>query len=168
MKRTSLYSLLSLIALGVSFAETAAEEMKQSTSSQTVLAKAARMETEGVTNKAFDVQKKEQRSMFDGMTILGSSGQWTVVPSNAFLAKSPVLTKYVLEKPNGTYTQWAEFSRRNRVWLMSHEVTADTIKGENPITEKQLESFQKSRKVIVATYKNSPISVLQAKPKSTE
>lgn len=164
MKQTILFSLLLLLSFGVSMAETTKENKKR----KTVLARAAEMEKDGVENKVFDVQKKEQRSMLDGMTILGSTGQWTVVPSNAFLSKLPILTKYVLEKPKGSYTQWPEFSRRNRGWLTSHEVSIETIKGEDPITEKELEAFKRSLKVVVATYKNSPVSILPAQPKSKE
>lgn len=166
MKRVLLLNLLTLLALGVCFGETAAEK-KRRLSSQTVLAKAAQNETEGIVNKSFEV-KKQERSMFDGMTILGSTGQWTIVPANAFLARSAVLSRYVLEEAAGTYVQWAEFSRRNRGWLKSHEVTIETIKGEEPITDEQLESFLKSRKVVVATYKSSPVSVLPARPKTKE
>lgn len=167
MKTALLFSLVSLLALGVSLAETAEEKKKRMLSGRSVLAIAKQSETEGVVNKSFDVEKQE-RSMLDGMTILGSAGQWTVVPANAFLAKSPILQKYVLEKPNGTFTQWSAFSSRNRAWLDSHEVTVETIKGDDPITEEQLEAFEKSRKAIVATYNGSPVSVLPPKPKIKE
>jgi len=136
-------------------------------SSRSVLAIAKQSETDDVANKSFDVEK-QKRSMFDGMTVLGSTGEWTIVPSNAFLAKSAILSNYVLDKPNGNYVQWSEFSSRNRAWLNSHEVTIGTIKGEDPITEEQLETFAKSRKVIVATYNGSPVSVLPPQPKSKE
>lgn len=167
MKSTLLFSLLSLFFLGVSFAETAEEKKKRLLSSRSVLAIAKQGETEEVANKSFDVEK-QKRSMLDGMTILGSAGQWTMVPSNAFLAKTAMLPQFVLEKPDGKYVQWAEFNQRNRGWLKSHEVTVETIKGEDPISEEQLEAFEKSRKVVVATYNNSPIGVLPPKPKSKE
>ena len=66
MKRTLLFGLLLLCPLGVSMAETSNENKKR----QTVVARAAEMEKEGVANKSFDVKKEEKRSMLEGMTIL--------------------------------------------------------------------------------------------------
>ena len=161
MKCTVPVSLLLLALPSLLVAEDAAGNEKEGGAKrETIVDLAVKKEAEGKANKAFDVENPKERSMFEGMTILASSGQWTIVPKNAILAMPPAMVFHVVDKPAGEFTQWPEFSRRNRGWLISHEVGIETIKGLDPFSEKETKLFKSSFKVVVATYNNSPVSVI--------
>ncbi len=97
--------------------------------------------------------------------ILASSGFHTVVPRGAVLVVPQTHAKRKVAKPTGVFTIWPKFLRKNYGWIHKYEVTLDQASGKTPISDEKMESLKSMGKVVVAVYKNNPISVLPAKPK---
>lgn len=98
--------------------------------------------------------------------ILVSSGFHTVVPKHAVLVVPDRLQQKKASKPSGRFIIWPKFLNKNYGWLYKQEVTLDQASGKTPLTEEKMEQLKSLGKVVVAVYKNNPISVLP--PKTTE
>ncbi len=96
--------------------------------------------------------------------ILASSGFHTVVPRGAVLVVPERHAKRKISKPTGVFTIWPKFLRKNYGWIYKYEVTLDQASGKTPISAEKMESLKGMGKIVVAVYKNNPISVLPAKP----
>lgn len=95
--------------------------------------------------------------------ILVSSGYHTVVPKHAVLAVPERLKDRVPSKPNGKFIIWPKFLQKNFGWIHKHPVTWDQASGKTPITQEKMDHLRSLGKVVVAVYKNNPVSVLPSK-----
>lgn len=98
--------------------------------------------------------------------ILTSDGLHTVVPKHAILFTPERLAHRKVAKPTGRFVIWPNFLSKNYGWIYKYEVTLDQASGKTPITEEQMLKIKSLGKVVVAVYKNGPISVLPPKTQS--
>jgi hypothetical protein len=70
----------------------------------------------------------------------------------------------VLSKPQGDFTFWPNFLKRNQAWLAAKEVTLTLSRGNAQEANALLKSVSRDPRVLVATYKGGPITILEAAP----
>lgn len=108
------------------------------------------------TKPALALKKKDY---YAGTTILVAGEDHTVVPQGAVLSLPPKLANMVVEKPQGTLMIWPEFIKKHYRLITTKEVSYETAKGEDPISEKEKKAFSIGGKVVIAVYKKNPIEV---------
>ena len=103
----------------------------------------------------------KKRDYYAGTTILVSGSEHTVVPEGAVISLPPNMSKMVSEKPQGTLVMWPVFIKKYSPQFATKEVSWETAKGDDPISEKEKKAFTMGGKVVVAVYKKNPISVIE-------
>ncbi len=97
--------------------------------------------------------------IYKSSELLGSNGVHTLLPRKSVLFVPDHLKDKVLKERKGELVLWPQFLKENYLWLQTREVSLAIAKGEEPFSEAIQEIIPRSRKVIVAVYKRSPISV---------
>lgn len=91
--------------------------------------------------------------------ILVSGGEWTFVPKESVIHIHESLESKVREKPEGKFSRWENFAKKNRSWLWTHEVTMQQATGESEIASSIIDRFTIRPLVVVATLKGGPITL---------
>lgn len=104
-----------------------------------------------------------QRDLIADSTVLCYGGSLTLVPKGAVLHLPEKLQDRVGVKPNVQVKTWRDFYGANRGWIRAIEVTRDQAIGHAPLPEATLATIEDSSSLVIATYKNGPISVLPLK-----
>lgn len=104
-----------------------------------------------------------KKDYYAGTTILASGGEHTVIPVGAVLNVPLNLTGMVVEKPQGKLLIWPKFMKKYARFVATKEVSWQTAKGEDPISEKDKKAFSIGSKVVVAVFNKNPISVMEPK-----
>ncbi len=107
------------------------------------------------------------RGFYDGSTILAvvDDGVHAVVPQGALINIPPKLNAMVVKKPVGKLLRWPDFLEKYSKLLATREVSWETAKGEDPISDKEKKNFSIAGKIVVAVFKKNPITVLEPPPK---
>lgn len=109
-----------------------------------------------VKNNVINLQEK-----FDFITF---NGQTTLVPKTALLQiPEKYKTRVNNHKPGSKILSWKDFYSLNGEWISSVEVTLAQAKAETPISPEVLETLSKNQNLVVAVYKDEPISVRHPK-----
>lgn len=144
----------------------ASDPQTQSAPTMEQLARKLDLERESDGERGSVAVPRAEKSMLDGMVILVDARHWTVVPANSVLSAPPRYASYVGGDANGKkYLQWFEFLGRNPSWLSSYAVDLEVIKGSRSFSDAEYRQLEKSRHVVIATFKNGPVSVLAPKEK---
>ncbi len=109
-----------------------------------------------------------KRDYYAGTTILVSGGEHTVIPVGAVLNIPTNLTSMVVKKPQGKLLIWPAFVKKYARFVTTQEVSWQTAKGEDPISEKDKKAFSIGSKVVVAVFNKNPISVMEPKVEEAE
>lgn len=111
------------------------------------------------------VEKLGARDYYAGTTILVVGDEHSVVPQGAVINVPPKLTSMVAKKPHGKLVIWPEFVKKHSYMIATKEVSWQTAKGEDPLTDKEKRLLSVGGKLVVAVFGNNPISVMPPKPK---
>lgn len=84
----------------------------------------------------------------------------TLVPKRAILHIPKNLADRLNYKGGVTIQTWPEFFAANRSWITTIEVSRAQAEGKVLLEEETRKQMPRSRNLIVATFKGSPISVL--------
>lgn len=103
-------------------------------------------------------------SLWSRSIILTDGENFTLVPVGSILHLPAELRSHVATKPQGQFTFWPNFLRRNGTWLAAHEVTLEMSKGDAKQAKTVFASISKDRRLLVAVYKNGPVTVLEPAP----
>ncbi|MFK5922240.1 MAG: hypothetical protein QM496_08680 [Verrucomicrobiota bacterium] len=120
----------------------------------------------GVNPLKKDLKSKgiaKKRDYYDGTTILVAGDEHTVVPEGAVINLPTKLAAMVVKKPKGALLIWPEFIKKYARFVTTREVSWQTAKGEDPISDKEKKAFMIGGKVVVAVFNKNPISVIEAK-----
>ena len=118
---------------------------------------------------AREVRVVKDKNIYRTSDILSSRGYHTVVPKSCVIFVPENLKgKLVTAKPKGQFILWDEFLKKNHGWLQKMEVTNDESLGRKPVSEAKMQRILRTGKVIIAVYKNRPVSMLQPKVKHDE
>jgi len=102
-----------------------------------------------------------KKDYYEGTTILVAGEDHTVVPQGAVISLPPKLTEMVAQKPRGKLLIWPLFIKKHARYITTKEVSWETAKGNDPITEQEEKAFTIGGKVVIAVYKKNPISVIE-------
>lgn len=103
------------------------------------------------------------RDLIKDSTILCYRGYLTLVPKQSVLHIPEGLKDRIGEKKGVEIKGWKEFYRTNRGWIRTVEVTRDQVLGYKPLPETTLNAIANSTSLVVATFKDGPVSVLPLK-----
>ncbi len=107
-----------------------------------------------------------QSSLWARSIILGDGEKYTLIPVGAILHLPEALRSRVLSKPQGDFTFWPNFLKRNEAWLGAKEVSLTMSRGNAQEAGALLKSISRDPRLLVATYKGGPITILEAAPPS--
>lgn len=114
-------------------------------------------------------RKVKEKNIYRTSDVLVSGGFHTVVPKRCVIFIPQNLTgKLALSKPGGTFIMWDKFLSKNHVWLHKMEVTFEEAVGERAIDKAKMKRVMQTGKVVIAVYKNRPVSMLPLKEKKEE
>ena len=92
--------------------------------------------------------------------ILCLNGSATFIPKRAVLNLPDRFSERFKLKKDSKVLTFPDFYLKNRSWIMTYEVTIEQAFGKEPFDEKKLEWLQRCGRVVVATFKKGPITVL--------
>lgn len=104
--------------------------------------------------------QNSSRDLIKESTVICFNGNLTLVPKRAVLFIPEKLEERIGVKPKQRVKTWADFYQSNRGWIRTVEVSREQAMGQKPISEGILEAIAKSSSLVVATFKNGPISVI--------
>lgn len=96
-------------------------------------------------------------------TILQHGDTYTILPPQAVIHTPKHLRKKITRTPHGRYVAWPTFYVANRNWILTHHLTLEEAKGNQPITPAVLTQFDRINRIVVSVYQNQPISKLASK-----
>jgi len=105
-----------------------------------------------------------QSSLWKSSIILSDGEKFTLVPVGSILHLPAGLRSRVLAKPQGDFTFWPSFLRRNAAWLSAREVSLPLSRGNAQESKALLKSLDRDPRLIVATFKGGPITILEPAP----
>lgn len=109
-----------------------------------------------------------QSSLWRSSIILTDGEKFTLVPVGSVLHLPASLRTHVIDKPQGDFTFWPGFLKRNASWLAAHEVTLKLSRGDAQEANALLKRLSKDPHLVVATYKGGPITILEPAPANSD
>jgi hypothetical protein len=83
-----------------------------------------------------------------------------ILPKGSVIFCPDALTSRVSNRAAGTPVAWSEFLVANRNWISTHEVTLAQVRGEAPLSEGDRKTFATAGRMVIATLRGNPITVL--------
>lgn len=101
--------------------------------------------------------------------LITFNGQTTLVPKKALVLVPQKISARINNHQSGSaVVTWVDFFSQNRGWISTVEVTFAQARGDEPVSPEILEALAKSGNLVVAVFKNSPISVMPLKAVNPE
>lgn len=120
----------------------------------------------GEISSGKQAKPKSQGTLYRGAHILVNRGQHTIIPKGSIIYLPAKDKAKVTETPSGKFTFWPHFIKKNQSWIWLYEITLKQARGLEPIPEHKLKELAKLNRMIVATYKKNPISILAPPPEN--
>lgn len=105
-----------------------------------------------------------QSSLWRTSIIISDGEKFTLVPVGSILHLPAKLRSCIVAKPQGDFTFWPSFLKRNQAWLGAKEVSLSLSRGNVREAEALQKSLVGDPRLLVATYKGGPITVLEPAP----
>jgi hypothetical protein len=121
---------------------------------------AERREAGGSVNPKVLPRKSKGYGLAEFSQFLGFGETGAILPKGSILYCPDSLAAHVLSGPKRAMLGWPDFLAANRNWLITHEVSMAQVKGEVPISESDRASFKAAGKMVIATLRNNPVTVL--------
>jgi hypothetical protein len=121
-----------------------------------------------VSGKKQTKQKSQIPSLYRNAHILVNRGQHTIIPKGSIIYLPSKDKAKVCDKPSGKFTFWPDFIKKNQSWIWLYDITLKQARGLESIPESKLKEFAKLNRMVVATYRKSLISILEAPAKNSE
>ena len=96
--------------------------------------------------------------------FLGEGESSVILPKGAVIHCPEALTAKLLTTPGGKVMPWPEFLIAHRAWVTTREVSQEQIRGEAAFTDSDRASFLSGGKLVVATFRGNPVTVLTPVP----
>jgi hypothetical protein len=100
--------------------------------------------------------------------ILSYNGVATLLPKGSVIFVPEILKSRVGWQENAQLVTWSQFFQNNRGWISTMEIDFEQAKGVAPIEEEKATWLGTSTKLVVATFKKGPITMLPPKAPETE
>ncbi|QJE97727.1 hypothetical protein [Luteolibacter luteus] len=127
---------------------------------------AARREAGGTVSPKIVPRKEKGYGLAEFSQFLSFGETGTILPKGSVLYYPDAHSIRLISGASKTMLSWPDFLTANRSWLATHEVSLAQVKGEAPISESDRASFKAGGKMVVATLRNNPVTVL-IKPSTT-
>lgn len=128
----------------------------------------ARREAAGAMAPKVVTRKPRGYSLEALSQFIGQGDYSTILPKGSVIHCPEALAARLLAKPQGHMMGWPEFLIANRTWITTHEVTQAQTVGEAPLSEADRSSFAAGGKIVIATLRGNPVTVLKPVPKISE
>ncbi len=106
---------------------------------------------------------QHSRDFIKESTVLSFRGALTLVPKRSVLFVPDALMSRVGVQANAKVQTWGDFRNANRGWIRCLEVSREQALGAEPLPEAVTEAITTSTSIVIATFKDGPISVLPLK-----
>jgi hypothetical protein len=103
------------------------------------------------------------QSLIARSEILSFQGKSTLVPKRAVIHIPKEMSDRLGMKDGYQIGSWLDFLNANRAWIRTVPVTRVQAEGREPMPEETIKSFEKEKRLVVATYQDGPISVMPLK-----
>lgn len=120
----------------------------------------ARRSASGAAKPKPGARRKKGYSLAELSQFVGEGPACVILPKGSVLFCPDAMASRVLSKPAGTMTAWPDFLTANRNWITTHEVTVAQVTGEKPISDETRTSFKAAGKMVIATLRGNPVTVL--------
>lgn len=106
------------------------------------------------------VKENRPRDLIKNSDILCFRGAATLVPKRAVLHIPDYHKNRLGIQPGAKIQSFSEFFAVNRGWIQTVEVSREQAEGKQPLAEAKVEMIAKSSRIMIATFRGGPISVL--------
>lgn len=96
--------------------------------------------------------------------FLGDGESCVILPKGCVVHCPDTLGARVLTTPRGKLVPWPEFLVAHRAWITTREVSQEQIRGEAVFTESDHAGFHSAGKLVIATFRGNPVTVLTPLP----
>lgn len=110
-------------------------------------------------------RKKNLKEPILELQVVEFNGNWTYVPKESILNIPERFADRLRKKGEGKYVSWSEFHRKNVAWVETQVVTIRQASGEDILPEAVLERINKSTRLVIATYNQRPITLINKSEK---
>lgn len=112
--------------------------------------------------------KDQPGNLIERSDVLSFNGDTTLIPKLAII-QTPASYKERVNNhtPGNRIVSWGAFHAVNRGWITTVEVSREQAEGKEPIPPGIVDSYTKSRNLVIATYQGAAISVLPQKEETT-
>lgn len=106
-------------------------------------------------------------NLIERSDVISFNGTTTLVPKFAIIdIPEQYKNRINNHTPGNRIMRWNEFYTLNRGWITTVNVSRAQAEGNEPIAPEIVEIYSKSRNLVIAIYKNGPISMLAPKEKT--
>lgn len=102
-----------------------------------------------------------ESSLWAKSIIISDGEKYTLVPMGSILHLPASLRAHVVAKPQGDFTFWPSFLKRNSSWLAGHEVSLGMSRGNAREAKELFKNIATDPRLLVAVYKGGPITILE-------
>ena len=106
---------------------------------------------------------EKPRDLLENSDFLSHNEQSTLVPKHSILHIPKHFRDRIKFQKGNKIVIWPTFFRNNRDWIKTIEVTREQALGKEFLADEVIEKMEKAGFLVVATYKNGPVSVLPPK-----
>ncbi|MDA0813813.1 MAG: hypothetical protein O3C21_15660 [Verrucomicrobia bacterium] len=100
--------------------------------------------------------------------ILFDGEKYTLIPKGSILHLPEAHRARIVAEPQGGFTVWRKFLKRNASWLAPKEVPLEMAQGDATSAQAILREIANDERVLVSVYKGGPIMVLEPEPVPAE
>ena len=104
--------------------------------------------------------KPQGYSLAELSQFVGDSERFVMLPKGCVIHCPEGMSERIMAKPQGRMMVWSEFLVANRNWITTREVTMPQVRGEAAIAEADRKSFAAAGKMVIATFRGNPVTVL--------
>jgi hypothetical protein len=104
---------------------------------------------------------KPDHSPYSNSIILFDGQMHTVVPIGSVLNLPQRLRDRVIAAPQGDFTFWPDFLKRNQAWLAAKEVPLEMARGDAKAAAAILKDLAGDPRLLISVFRNCPITILE-------
>lgn len=105
-------------------------------------------------------EQKKPADLVEQSDIISFRGKSALIPKDAIVFVPERLSDRLKMEESSQIVGWSKFYYPNRSWIRTVEVSLAQVTGEEPLAQGMQEMMERSGKIVVATYKGGPITVL--------
>lgn len=97
--------------------------------------------------------------LYANSVLISDGKNHTLVPKEAVIFVPEHLSGRIVEERVGKLIVWPEFYETNSRWLRAKEVSYETAKGDDPLSEEEMDVIRLGNAIVVSVYNQFPISM---------